>query len=312
MLKIILPALMLTAFCFGEMADGEDKYNFKTYEQSPCIFKLQDYDMTKPLEAGICFGVEVIIETFTDTFGLEFDEDFRVTLVIFNDRDKYNMYFRDRFGSDALADGYFSLSDNECVVWKNKDVKDMLNVLFHETQHLLMAHHYPHCPMWLNEGLSQYFQGLNVIGRNKRIYVTDNCKEWNMKWLREGFSIEPKEYIDLGFLEWNELRERDVLPAYLIGYSMTLFLMENSHNREVLNGILSEAKKDFDTEEVIIKKGGKEYVYNKPKVRPSSQVIDEHYPGGYSEFERNWKRWIPRSRSYQPVRIMREKISSVE
>lgn len=308
-LKYVL-ILSLSLSCFAKEIDFDKKYDFNIFEQSNCIFKLQGYELSKPVEAGICFGVECILETYTDTFGLEFPEGFKVTLIIFDDRDKYNQYFKDKFGTDAIADGYFSLGDNECVVWKNTDVKQMLNVLFHETQHLLMSHHYPNCPMWLNEGLSQYFQGLNVIGKKKRIYVTNDCKQWNVHWLKRGFPVEPKKYVNLDYDQWNELRSTDVTAAYSIGYSMTFFLMEGSHNRKVLKNIVLECQKDYETEDEIIERRGKKYLRKKVLSKPSTEVLGEFYPGGYDEFEKDWRRWIPRSRSYHPVRIMRNKVSN--
>ncbi|MFI4912000.1 MAG: hypothetical protein ACIAQZ_10080 [Sedimentisphaeraceae bacterium JB056] len=310
--KIALFFVVINMFSCLKGDEIEEKYNFNVYTQSPCIFKLQDFDMTEPVEAGICFGIECILETYTGTFGLDFPEDFKVTLIIFDDKEKYNQYYRDKFGSEALADGYFSLGDNECVVWKNTDVKQMLEVLFHETQHLLMAHHYPNCPMWLNEGLSQYFQGLNVIGRNKRIYSTNDCKEWNVHWLKTGFPVNPKEYVNLDYDQWNELRAENVTAAYSIGYSMTYFLMRSSNMRKILKDVVLECKKDYGFEEQIIEKNGEKYLYKKLLSRPTTEVFDEYYPGGYDEFESDWKRWIPRSRDYHPVRVMRQRLNATQ
>ncbi len=304
--------LVLTAICSLVLAGGEkkeQKYDFDITTQPPCVFKLEGCELTKPVKEGICFGVEAILKTFTETFELDFPEDFKVNLVIFEDKDKFNQYFKDTFGSDALADGYFALGDNECVVWKNPDTKETLRVLFHETQHLLMAHHYRNCPMWLNEGLSQYFQGLNVIGRDKRIYVTDNCKEWNVHWLKNGFPIEPKEYVNLDYDEWNELRAEDATAAYSIGYSMTFYLMRSSALRNILKKLVLECEKDYETETEIIERNGKKYRRKKVLDRPSTEVLNEYYPGGYDKFEADWKRWIPRSRDYHPVRIMRKHLS---
>ncbi len=302
---IVLSGLLAYTLCFAAKPADEQEFNFNVYEQSPCLFKLQNYTLTKPVEAGIRFGVQCILEAYTDTFGLEFPDDFKVTLIIFDDKDMYNKYYKNRFGSDALADGYFSLGDNECVVWKNTDIKQMLNILFHEANHLLMAHHYPHCPMWLNEGLSQYFQGLNVIGKNKRVYPTNDCKEWNMHWLRKGFPIEPRKYVDLDYDKWNELRAKDVTAAYSIGYSMTYFLMENSLNREILKKLMLESKNKPEEREEIIIHNGEKYRYKKIIGRPSTVVINEIYKGGYAEFEKDWRKWIPSMRMYHPVRVMR-------
>jgi hypothetical protein len=302
LMMMILPVMALSD-------DRDQKYGLEVYERDLCVFKLQDYELTRPVEAGILFGVECLLETYTLTFGLDFPDDFKVTLVIFDDREKFNEYFRDRFQSEALSDGYFSLGDNECVVWKNTDIKQMLNVLFHETQHLLMAHHYPDCPLWLNEGLSQYFQGLNVVGSNKRIYITNDCKEWNVHWLRKGFPVEPKEYVNLDYDQWFELREKDATAAYSIGYAMTYYLMRSSQTREILKNIVLECRKDYDYEEDIVEKNGNKYLRRKRLSRPSTEVLDEYYPGGYDKFEADWKRWLPRMRDYHPVRILRDKLS---
>lgn len=260
---------------------------FKIYEVGSCQFYMHNYKPTKPVEAAIVFGISNILETYKDTFKFPFPDDFKVKLVIFNDKASFLAYQKSKIGKVISQSGYYSGMDRETVVWKNKDVKTMIGILFHEASHMMLRYQIPWCPNWVNEGLSVYFQGLNVIGKNKRVDLEKNRHAWCLHWLKKGFPISIKDYLALDHENWMKLREKDSNAAYTIGYSLTYYMMSHTKTKEVLKKILWQCKKDAYKVDSIA-------------------IINENFPGGVDHLERTWKKWLPRARPYRPLKALRK------
>ena len=163
----------------------------------------------------------------------------------------------------------------------------MVGLVFHEANHMILRHNIPWCPDWVNEGLSGYFDGLNVFGKNKRVFLQSNRSKWCKYWLKKGFPIKLDEYISLDHDEWMRFRKKDMNAAYTIGYSLVYFMMSRSNTEKVLKELLWEFKKEG-------------------KKADSIKVINENYPGGFAKFEKQWRQWIPKARPYRPLRALRK------
>lgn len=146
--------------------------DLKSYESGICIFNLHNCELTPPVERAIVFGVSRILDTYKETFGFSYPDNFKVKVTIFGDKDKFLKYQKEQLGSIISETGYYSSRYRETVVLQQKntkktsDAKEMVRTVFHEANHLLLRYNIPRCPKWVNEGLSEYFEGLNVFGEN--------------------------------------------------------------------------------------------------------------------------------------------------
>ena len=275
------------------IAGNSQAEEFITYEVGICRFNLHDYEMTKPVERAIVFGISRLADTYRDTFGFWLPDNFKVKVTIICGKEKFKEYQKKQIGKIISETGYFSGRHWETVVLqpkdskKTKDAKTMIGVVFHEANHMMMAWCVPWCPDWLNEGLSEYFEGLNVMGENRRVYLQEARSYWFKRWARKGFPIELKEYLSLSHDQWMSLRGRDINAAYTIGYSLIYFMMSRESTEKVLKELLWEFRR-YGPEADSIK------------------IINENYPGGLEKLERNWKKWIPRARPYRPLRALRK------
>jgi hypothetical protein len=163
----------------------------------------------------------------------------------------------------------------------------MVAMVFHEVNHLILMYHLRWCPAWVNEGLSVYFEGLDVMGENKRVFLQKNRSEWCKYWLKKGFPIELDQYVSMNYDEWRNFKGRDFNAAYTIGYSLVYFMMSRSSTEKVLKELLWEFKKHGQKANSV-------------------QTINSYYPGGFEKFERNWRKWIPHARKYRPLRALRK------
>jgi hypothetical protein len=272
--------------------------DFKSYESGICIFNLQGCELTPPVERGIAFGISLILDTHKETFGFYFPDDYKVKVTIFTDRDEFLKYQKKQLGSIISNYGYYSGRHRETVaLWetpskKTEDAKEMVGLVFHEANHMILQHNIPWCPPWVNEGLSEYFDGLNVFGKNKRVFLNSDRSEWCKYWLEKGFPIKLDEYISLDYDGWTRLRKKDIDAAYAIGYSLVYFLMSRSNTEKVLKELLWEFKKEG-------------------KKADSIKVINENYPGGFAKFEMQWRKWIPKAKPYRPLRALRKQSNNL-
>lgn len=266
--------------------------DLKSYESGICIFNLHNCELTPPVERAIVFGVSRILDTYKETFGFSYPDNFKVKVTIFGDKDKFLKYQKEQLGSIISETGYYSSRYRETVVLQQKntkktsDAKEMVRTVFHEANHLLLRYNIPRCPKWVNEGLSEYFEGLNVFGENRRVYLHKNHSKWCKYWVKNGFPIELDKYIMLSDKDWMNFRSKDAGAAYTIGYSLVYFMMSRGTTENVLKELLWEFKRQGENADSI-------------------KIINEFYPGGLGKLEKNWRDWIPRARPYRPLRALR-------
>lgn len=272
-------------FCAVGQAPASDTV---TYQSGVCIFDLYDYELTKPVENAIVFGVSKILDTYKNSFGFPYPDDFKVRVTIISSRKEFLDYQEKHVGKVISQTGYYSGSRRETVVWKNKSTKEMLAVLFHESSHMILRHRIPWIPMWLSEGLAEYFEGLNVIGEKKRVNLQQNRHSWIKAWAEVGFPVQIDTYINLTHAQWQEFFKKEPNASYTIGYSLTYFMMSSSRTQEVLKQLLWQYK-----------------IFG-PQAK-SVQIISSNYPGGFKRFEKHFRSWIPRARKYRALRALKDK-----
>ncbi len=292
--KVLIVLLLSFAISTAGAKKDTAAVEFISSESGICKINLHNYELTKPAERAIVFGVGKIVDTYKDTFGFSYPDNFKVTITIFSNKDEFLEYQRKRIGKIVSESGYYDFGHRETVVLnekntkKTKDAKEMVGLVFHEANHLILRYHIPWVPSWVNEGLSEYFEGLNVFGENRRVYLQENRIKWCKYWIKKGFPIKLEDYISLSYDEWMSFRKRDSNAAYTIGYSLVYFMMSRSSTEKILKELLW----DFRRHE---------------KGANSIETINKHYPGGFEKFKRNWLKWIPKARSYRPLRSLRKK-----
>ncbi|MFA5239711.1 MAG: hypothetical protein WC476_08415 [Phycisphaerae bacterium] len=288
-LKAFIVCFMFSAAGVVNAADPN------SYESGICIFNLYDCELTAPVERAILFGVSQIFDTYKKSFGFDYPDDYKIKVTIFADKDKFTEYQKKQ-GKNRISElAYYSVRFKEAVVyWKTyskrtEDAKFMVSCVYHEVNHMLLMAEVPWIPLWINEGLSEYFDGLNVFGQNRRVYLHEHHQRWLKRWAEKGFPVNLDEYLGLNRSQWHELNRKikHCNAGYTIGYSLVYFMMSRSSTEEVLKELLWEFKR-------------------KGKDADSIKIINEHYPGGLEKLERNWLSWIPRARSYRPLRVLRE------
>lgn len=259
-----------------------------TYDAGGCVFDLYDYELTTPIKNAILFGVDKILDTYKNTFGFPYPDNFKVKVTIISDKKEFLDHQKKHVGKVISQTGYYHGFNRETVVWKNTSTKEMLAVLFHEASHMILGRRIPWIPMWLSEGLAEYFEGLNVVGEKKRVNLQKNRHDWIKLWAEVGFPMEIDKYVNLTHDQWQEFFKKDSNASYTIGYSLVYYMMSSSRTQQILKQLLWQM-----------------LIFG-PQA-DSVQTIENYYPGGFRRFEKHWRQWIPRARKYRALRALKNK-----
>jgi len=94
------------------------------------------------------------------------------TVVVFRSARSFDPY-RPRFnGKPVKLGGYFFSSDDmNIVALADGDRSESLRTIFHEYVHLVIGNLSPGIPVWLNEGLAEYYSTFDVEADGKRALI---------------------------------------------------------------------------------------------------------------------------------------------
>ena len=87
-------------------------------------------------------------------------------VIVFKNEAAYRPYKRIRGADTDHLVGHFSATTFGDWIVINGDAEggDPLRVVFHEATHAFIAHNFPNVPLWLNEGLAEYYSSFVVAG----------------------------------------------------------------------------------------------------------------------------------------------------
>lgn len=265
-----------------------DQKGFDILETSACTFKLSGITLTEIQQKGVVFGIECIQKTYEDTFGFTYPEGFKIKVVLFREEKDFLDYQQRTIGEIITESGYFSPVNTEAVTWLQGGFPKMISVLFHETSHMLMGHQVPWCPNWINEGLAEYFERLDLFNGKRCICINKDMMDWCKYWLKKGFPVEFETFLAMDYESWKQFDDSNDHAGYTIGYSIAYFLMTNSQTQNILKEILWDLKRNG-------------YGAN------SVETVNRFYPGGVKKLEAHWRNWIPRAPLRKPLRALVEK-----
>lgn len=191
-----------------------------------------------------------------------------VSLKVFGDKARYNN-FREQYlgGQIAWADGFYHSKDNTAaVLWRNKAQAQA--VALHESIHVINFGLIGIMPRWLNEGMAEYLENLNVIGQGAEIPLSARSA------MRQQLSAPLNAIFQDHHPHW---RNQHRVSLYQSSWALTAFLMESDEGRAHLRRLLSSLSKQ------------------RCQSINSLHWFNEHYPGGTIALEKAVALWLRQS-----------------
>ncbi len=102
---------------------------------------------------------------FSEMLGVTLPDTLAFNLKLFNDWDEFERYQKQTAPTLEFATGFYLPKNQEAVVWKNTNFDEMFKVMLHESVHAILHQIFPYAPLWMHEGLAEYFEQGVVTGQ---------------------------------------------------------------------------------------------------------------------------------------------------
>ncbi|MCR8922282.1 DUF1570 domain-containing protein [Dasania sp. GY-MA-18] len=165
--------------------------------------------------------------------------------------------------------GFYSTSNNEAVIWQAPDREFMYGVIRHEASHVIMAGLYGYPPVWVNEGMAEYFELLSLQGNAKTISPNNN---W-LNYLRQQGAMPLADYLALAPNEWYAGTQEQM---YAMAWSLVYFFMAEPQRKQFFATMLASM------------------AANKCQQFASIDYMQGHYPQGVAGLQQDWQQWLQR------------------
>ena len=234
-----------------------------------------DYVLELDVKTKIEVAVAKIFTIYVDGLGLGFDGEAQLKIHIYGNEVAFRNLTRARGLQVENASGFYSPRENAIYVWRNRSLTRLLAVLTHEASHTIMRYQNGRVAAWINEGLAEYFETMEVFGHTVVVHGNEHAADTVKELLETHRLPSLTEFIALPRSQWYAMNgERGM--SYAFGWSLCFYLMSSEQGRATMAALLARHREaDFSS-------AGNELSLN---------VIEANYPGGIRVLEQRWREW---------------------
>ncbi|HEY0962480.1 MAG TPA: hypothetical protein VGE69_08990 [Pseudomonadales bacterium] len=195
-----------------------------------------------------------------------------LNVVIYPDRATYLQYASSSTGRNMESTGgFYTTRTNEAVTYVQPEREATMDTARHESTHVIVTGILGLVPIWLHEGLAEYFSRIDIIGQVERVTADEAALQRARTRLRSGYSRRLRDFLSLDPDEWNGVDKR---AHYDLAGALIFFMMGNEDHRRALSKVLSTTAAQYC------------------RKLDTSALLDEFYPGGIATLERNFSAWL--------------------
>ena len=193
--------------------------------------------------------------------GLMRNDMSKMVLYLFETEKEYQKFLQSKGVITRNSGGMFVYKGNEqfLAVWMgNKPLRDVLSTLQHEGFHQFAWHYLGlELPVWMNEGLAQYFEDAVITGGELRTGLADAHRSRLVReMISQGNIIPFNKMVNLNNQDWARMLREDADGAnrlYAQSWSVAYFLIhaDNGRYADSLNQYLTMISKGEDGEDAF-------------------------------------------------------------
>lgn len=216
------------------------------------------------------FGVTQTYKTLANVIDVAQLQKVTLNMTFYGDYDRFQDYRKQVAPRTSNnIGGFYSPRDNSITVLMHGDANNVINVAIHEATHAIVAGLYAGMPVWMNEGMAEFFEAMEYNTHQKKIFSLSRhhlqvLKNNNLPSLTEHFSQPPNIWYHPDNSNLN----------YAIDWSLIYFLMSSEEGRSFLRYLLNY------------------FALNHCKPFDSIEYINANYPGGVTLLDRQWRNWL--------------------
>ncbi len=241
---------------------------------------LHDAEISPATREKITRGIQFLYGFYATRLDYHFTRGVVVKIRIFGTTDLYRKYLDTNYPLIPKNwVGVYLSSVNEILVSMEPDEQSLFQNIFHETSHLLLSSRIKNCPNWINEGLAEYFEYMEVTNTGVLVKPQLVKDRRTKRWLTSRNTPDIFSTFGWSNRDWNTAdgnSESD--EPRTIAWSVTSFLMSSEKGLNFLQNLIP-------------------YLTRYPgDPKASLRAIDTYYAGGRRQFEKDWRNWTIQSR----------------
>jgi hypothetical protein len=229
----------------------------------PVTVELLDLNRTLPPEARA--AAEAAGRRFVAFFGARLEGPLVIPLRYFPDAAAYRDHMDRNVDPDMKWTGYYNPRKREIVVGSTPDY---LAVLVHEINHFVFDTVFDEAPVWLREGLAEYFQTASAGADGLVVADQPRHRREIAEWLKGGRQPDLRQLLALNRSMWRDHEVAGSERVRALSWSVVDFLMASPGGQRALHEFLAALKDQRG-------------LY-------SLAAFDRTFPGGAASFERGW------------------------
>lgn len=171
-----------------------------------------------------------------------------INLQVFRSKTGYEQVKRQHnMPAGNKSDGFYSYSNNQAYLLFRTNKRTM-ETAAHEATHAINRAIIGSTPRWLNEGLAEYSENINVVGNSAKVSPDSS-------WTKKG--IVSKKLLPLSTLfsvkneQWNSSIRSQL---YATSWAFIFFMMEHPQRKDILAKLIKKEQQNIcnkmDTEEI--------------------------------------------------------------
>lgn len=248
---------------------------------------LHDCELSLATREKVTRGIQFLYNFYATRLDYHFSREVVVKIRIFGTTDLYRQYLDTNYPLIPKNwVGVYLSSVNEILVSMEPDEKSLFQNIFHETSHLLLSSRIKNCPNWINEGLAEYFEYMEVTNNGVVVKPQQVKDRRTKRWLISKNTPDIFSTFGWSNRDWNTAdgnSESD--EPRTIAWSVTSFLMSSEKGVDFLHNLMP-------------------YLTRYPgDPKASLRAIDTYYAGGRRQFEKDWRNWTSQPRKEHHISL---------
>lgn len=230
------------------------------------------------LEQKIALGADAAYTQWREWLGEEALLHSRINIRFVGDDKQFRKIYGKPNAEDWTTTGFYRMRSNEALILYTPEYRNgALGNAFHEVSHLVTASHLGATPPWLNEGLAEYYETLDVVDNGVRFAHNP----LHIQLLRRQ---GPLTIVDLTALSRKEWMQSDAQRRYASAWSFMAFMLQSQDGQRTLQRVVQQAYQQ------------------RCNARADLRETLRDYPGGLQSLQADWFSWLEERLSVPVVR----------
>lgn len=236
-------------------------------------YRIEEHGVKLPMQFSgqIAAGSKRIFDIWHFLLGEERLKQVEITVQLLA-VEQFDLLWAAQSSLTAPVSGFYTMSSNTAHVRYDPERQAAaIATSFHEISHLVTASHLGVTPPWLNEGLAEYAETMQVTDQK----ATISPNQQHLRLLRSASLPTITEFLSMDRAAWSSSQ---IALNYAIAWSLIHHLMSTDIGRTAIRAVIREASDRFC------------------KPFSAKAALASAYPGGLPHLESDWRERIRNGR----------------